>query len=153
MNDSSQPNSSNSPTDEGAVPTKRGTVVKVAVFAGILAVTLVPVRMTPEVSSVVVSVTTNWESASAEEIESDIVEEQEKVLGEVSGLISITSTSSAGQGAIRLEFETGTDIERATAAVLQKLDEVPGYPDGVVQPRVEPVDIESIDYIAWIGLA
>lgn len=36
MNDTSQPNSSNSPTDEGAVPTKRGTVVKVAVFAGIL---------------------------------------------------------------------------------------------------------------------
>lgn len=124
-----------------------------AVFAGILAVTLVPVRMTPEISSVVVSVTTNWESASAEEIESDIVEEQEKVLGEVSGLISITSTSAAGQGSIRLEFETGTDIERATADVLQKLDEVPGYPDGVVQPRVEPVDIESVDYIAWIGLA
>ena len=44
-----------------------------AVFAGILAVTIVPIRMTPEVSSVVVSVTTNWESASAEEVESDII--------------------------------------------------------------------------------
>lgn len=30
-----------------------------AVFAGILAVTIVPIRMTPEVSSVVVSVVTN----------------------------------------------------------------------------------------------
>jgi len=124
-----------------------------SVFAGILAVTLVPIRMTPEVSSVVVSVTTNWESASAEEVESDIVEEQERVLGETSGLISMTSTSAAGQGSIRLEFETGTDIKRATADILQKLDEVPGYPDGVVQPRVEPVDIDSVDYIAWIGLS
>lgn len=124
-----------------------------AVFAGILAVTIVPIRMTPEVSSVVVSVVTGWESASADEIESDVIEEQEKVLGEVTGLISLTSTSANGQGSIRLEFETGTDIKAATADVLQKLDEVPGYPDGVLQPRVEPVDIESVDYIAWIGLA
>lgn len=124
-----------------------------AVFAGILAVTIVPIRMTPEVSSVVVSVVTNWESASADEIESDVIEEQEKVLGEVTGLISLTSTSANGQGSIRMEFETGTDIEAATADVLQKLDEVPGYPDGVLQPKVEPVDIESVDYIAWIGLA
>ena len=70
-----------------------------AVFTGILAITRVPVRMTPEVSSVVIAVTTNWENASAEEIESDIVEEQEKVLGEITGLQSIISTSAAGQGA------------------------------------------------------
>ncbi len=134
-------------------PITVAVAVILATFAGILAIALVPVRMTPEVSSVVVSVVTNWESASAEEIESDIVEEQEKVLGEATGLIAITSTSAAGQGSIRLEFETGTDIEKATAEVLQKLDEVPGYPDGVLQPVVEPVDIESVDYIAWIGLS
>ncbi|MGJ8723294.1 MAG: efflux RND transporter permease subunit [Roseibacillus sp.] len=127
--------------------------VLLATFAGILAIALVPIRMTPEVSSVVVSVVTNWESASAEEIESDIIEEQEKVLGETTGLVSMTSTSAAGQGSIRLEFETGTDIAVANAEVLQKLDEVPGYPAGVLQPVVEPVDIESVDYIAWIGLS
>ena len=124
-----------------------------AVFAGILAVTLVPVRMTPEISSVVISITTHWESASSEEIESDVIEEQEKVLGEITGLVSLTSTSATGQGSIRMEFETGTDIVSAEASVLQKLDEVPGYPDGVLQPRVEPVDTESVDYIAWIGFA
>ncbi len=123
-----------------------------SVFAGILAISLVPVRMTPEVSSVVIAVTTNWENASAEEIESDIVEEQERVLGEVTGLASMTSTSAAGQGTIRLEFETGTDIAEAKAEVLQKLDEVPGYPTGVLQPVVEDVDPDSVDYIAWIGL-
>ena len=123
-----------------------------AVFTGILAITRVPVRMTPEVSSIVIAVTTNWENASTEEIESDIVEEQEKVLGEITGLATMTSTSSAGQGTIRLEFETGTDIAKAQDEVLQKLDEVPGYPDGVLQPVVEDVDPESVDYISWIGL-
>lgn len=123
-----------------------------AVFTGILAITRVPVRMTPEVSSVVIAVTTNWENASSEEIESDIIEEQEKVLGEVTGLKSMISTSAAGQGTIRLEFETGTDIGEAEDEVLQKLDQVPGYPDGVLRPVVEDYDPESADYIAWIGL-
>ncbi len=134
-------------------PITVAVAVLLSVFAGLLAVTRVPIRMTPEVESVVVSVITNWESASAEEIESDIVEEQEKVLGEVTGLKDLTSTSAAGQGTIRLEFETGTDIDGALAEVLQKLDEVPGYPEGVLQPVVEPVDPESVDYISWIGLA
>jgi len=123
-----------------------------SVFAGILAITQVPVRMTPEVSSIVIAVTTNWENASAEEIESDIIEEQERVLGEVTGLASMTSTSAAGQGTVRMEFETGTDINAAQAEVLQKLDEVPGYPPGVLQPVVEDIDPESVDYIAWIGM-
>lgn len=136
-----------------AQPITVAVATLLAVFSGILAVSVVPIRMTPEVTSVVVSVNTNWESASAEEVESDIIEEQEKVLGEVTGLISLTSTSANGQGSIRMEFETGTDIEEATASVLQKLDEVPGYPDGVLQPKVEPVDIESVDYIAWVGLS
>ncbi|MGB6219585.1 efflux RND transporter permease subunit [Haloferula sp.] len=123
-----------------------------AVFTGILAITQVPVRMTPEVSSIVIAVTTNWENASSEEIESDIIEEQEKVLGEITGLRSMVSTSAAGQGTIRLEFETGIDIADAQDEVLQKLDEVPGYPNGVLQPVVEDIDPESADYISWIGL-
>lgn len=123
-----------------------------AVFTGILAITRVPVRMTPEVSSVVVAVVTNWENASSDEIESDIVEEQEKVLGEITGLKSMISTSAAGQGTIRLEFETGTDIDEAQDQVLQKLDEVPGYPDGVLRPVVQDIDPESADYISWIGI-
>ena len=127
--------------------------VLLSVFAGVLALTKVPIRMTPEVDSVVIAVLTFWENASAEDVESDVVEEQEKVLGDVGGLKALTSTSAASQGTIRLEFETGTDINLALANTLQKLDEVPGYPDGVLQPVVEAVDPESVDYIAWVGLS
>ncbi|MEM7010682.1 MAG: efflux RND transporter permease subunit, partial [Verrucomicrobiota bacterium] len=81
--------------------------VGLAVLAGILAFTAVPVQMKPDIDSVVISVVTQWESASAEEIESDIIEEQEKVLGDVTGLVSLTSNSQAGRGSIRLEFRTG----------------------------------------------
>lgn len=134
-------------------PVTVAVAVLLSVFAGTLAITRVPIRMTPEVQSVIISAVTFWESASAADIESDIVEEQEKVLGQVTGLKTMTSSSIAGQGSVRMEFETGTDIDDALAAVLQKLDEVPGYPNGVLQPVVEPVDPDSVDYIAWVGLS
>ena len=127
--------------------------VILSVLAGILAFTKVPVQMTPTVDSVVVSVRTFWENASPEEIESDVVIEQEKVLSDVTGLISLTSISQNSAAQLRLEFETGTDINKAQAEVVQKLNEVPAYPMGVSQPTVEGVDPMSVDYIAWVGLA
>ncbi|MEM1027649.1 MAG: efflux RND transporter permease subunit [Planctomycetota bacterium] len=127
--------------------------VILAVMAGVIAMTSVPVQMSPVVDSAVVSVTTNWENASAAEIESDIIEQQERYLGEVSNLVSMTSVSQSGRGQVRLEFRTGTDINEALAEVDQKLSEVPRYPDGVDEPGVEGIDPDSVDYIAWIGLS
>jgi hydrophobic/amphiphilic exporter-1 (mainly G- bacteria), HAE1 family len=127
--------------------------VILALLAGVMAFRLVPVQMTPEVDSIVTSVTTTWENASAAEIESDVIEPQEEKLSDLSGLLTMTSISQPGSGQIRLEFRTGTDIKRALAEVDQKLSEVPVYPDGVDEPEVEDVDPESRDYIAWIGLS
>lgn len=126
--------------------------VILAVLAGLLSASRMPIQMTPTVDSVVISVNTTWENASAAEIESDVIEEREERLSNLTGLVSMTSVSQAGSGNVRLEFRTGTDINEALAEVDQKLSEVPGYPEGVDQPVVEDIDPESIDYIAWIGL-
>ena len=128
-------------------------IVILAVMAGLLAFNQVPIQMTPSVDSAVISVQTFWENASPKEIEFDVIAEQEQVLGDVTGLVSMTSISRAGQGQLRLEFENGTDINQAMQQVLQKLNEVDVYPIGVSQPVVEPVDPDSIDHIAWVGLA
>ncbi|MEZ6020158.1 MAG: efflux RND transporter permease subunit [Planctomycetota bacterium] len=127
--------------------------VVLALMAGLMAFLRVPVQMTPEVQSVVVNVETYWENASPEEIETDVIDAQEKVLGNLSGLVSMTSTSRAGAGSLRLEFATGTDIDLAQSAVAQRLEEVPGYPEGVLKPVVEGLDPESRDYMAWVAFA
>lgn len=127
--------------------------VLLSVLAGLVALREVPIQMTPSVDSVVVAITTYWENASASEIESDVIEEQEQRLGDLSGLVSMTSISRAGAGSIRLEFMTGIDIDAAMAEVDQKLSEVPGYPVGVDEPQIEDVDPDSVDYIAWVALS
>ncbi|EAQ79157.1 efflux RND transporter permease subunit [Blastopirellula marina] len=127
--------------------------VILSVLAGVIAFSRVPIQMTPEVQSVVISVSTYWENASAQEIESDVIQEQEQRLGDLAGLVAMTSMSQPGSGQIRLEFQTGTNIDEAMSEVDQKLSEVPGYPIGVDQPQIEDFDPESVDYISWIGLA
>ncbi len=126
--------------------------VIISLLAGLIALQSVPIAMTPEVQDPVISVTTTWENASPQEIETEVIDEQEERLQGVSGLRSMTSTSRSGLGQIRLEFLTGTDLRNAMIEVQDKLREVESYPENVDQPIVEDVDPESRDYVAWVVL-
>lgn len=134
-------------------PITVAVAVILALLAGMVAFRNIPIRMAPEIESVVISVATAWENASAQEVESDVIEQQEKYLGEVPNLVSMASISRNGRGLVRLQFKTGTDIREALADVDRKLSEVPGYPLGVDQPTIEAIDPESVDYIGWVGLS
>jgi HAE1 family hydrophobic/amphiphilic exporter-1 len=123
--------------------------VILALVAGFVALDRVAIQMTPDVDETVVSVTTLWENASPQEIESEVVDPQEEKLQGVTGLVSLASTSQRGQAQLRLQFRTGTQKEDALREVSNKLREVPVYPDGVDEPVVEASDPESRDYIAW----
>ncbi|MEM9382607.1 MAG: efflux RND transporter permease subunit, partial [Planctomycetota bacterium] len=127
--------------------------ILLALLAGLIAVLRVPIQMTPEVESVVISISTYWEGASSQEIETDVIEPQEERLGSLTGLVQMTSESAPNSGTIRLEFATGTPIADARTEVDLRLAEVPGYPEGVLKPIVVDVDPESVDYISWVALS
>ncbi|MDR4504031.1 MAG: efflux RND transporter permease subunit [Candidatus Scalindua sp.] len=119
------------------------------IIAGIIAITRVPVQMTPEVEDTVIAVTTRWENASPQEVESEIIDDQEEKLQGLSNLRSMSSLSQRGQGQIRLEFATGVNKDAALREVSDKLREVPDYPEDVLEPVIDDTDPESNDYIAW----
>src|SRR5262245_10916816 len=83
------------------------------VMAGFIAITRIPVQLTPNVEDTIIAVTTMWEGASPAEIEQEIVDEQEQKLQGIANLRAMTSQSLQGQGKIRLEFNTGTDKDAA----------------------------------------
>ena len=77
-------------------------------LSGLLALQRIPIQLTPNVESTIVTVSTLWEGASPQEVEQNIVDKQEERLLGLSGLKQITSNSSQGQGRIRLEFAGST---------------------------------------------
>lgn len=122
------------------------------VLAGLVAVATVPVQLTPNVDTTVITVATFWEGASPAEIEREILIEQENYLKGVSNLRKITSEAQQSSGTVTLEFIVGADKDDALRQVSDKLREVPSYPDGVDNPVVTAGDQQSRDYIAWILL-
>ncbi len=110
--------------------------VLIAILGGMMALFQVPIQLTPEVEKPFITVTTTWFGASPEEIEKEIVDEQEKYLKSVEGLLKMNSESQDGLGTISLEFPVGTDLTSALVRVSNKLKQVPSYPDNVDQPVV-----------------
>ncbi len=140
---------------EGAIqqPITVTVFVILALLAGFVALNRVPIQLTPEIEDTVVAVTTTWENASPQEVETEIIDEQEERLQGVSNLRLMTSISQRGQGEIRLEFQTGTNKDIALREVSEKLREVPAYPLNVDEPVISDTDPESRDFIAWLLVA
>ncbi|RPJ74499.1 MAG: efflux RND transporter permease subunit, partial [Desulfobacteraceae bacterium] len=118
---------------------KRVTVLVGVTFIllfGWLGLTRMPYQLSPTVVEPEISVTTNWPGATPHEVERDIIEEQEKVLKGIPGLIEMESTSSNSQGTVTLKFAIGTDQNSALLRVSNKLDEVPSYPENVDKPII-----------------
>ena len=119
------------------------------VLAGVVSLGRIPIQLTPNVESTVVTVSTFWEGASPEEIEQNVIDKQEEKLLGLTGLHEITSSSQSSMGNIRLEFITGTRTEDALREVSDKLREVPDYPEGVDEPVIQASDRETRDFIAF----
>ncbi len=124
--------------------------VILTIIAGVLAVSRIPVQLTPNVEDTIVSVRTFWEGASPWEIEQEVIDPQEEKLQGIAGLKHMTSSSTQSSGSIRLEFQVGIPKEEALRRVSDKLREVPEYPEHVDEPVVEASDPQNKDYIAWI---
>ena len=110
--------------------------VLIAVMGGLIALTRIPVQLTPEVDRLIITVSTSWPGASPEEVEKEIVEQQEEFLKSVEGVLEMTSQASASFSVVTLEFPVGTDLTGAVVRVTNRLNEVPSYPDNANRPVV-----------------
>lgn len=131
-------------------PVKVSVGVILVVLFGILALTQIPIQLTPNVDEPVITIETNWTGRSPEEVEREIIEEQEDYLKSLNGLKKMTAEASTGSASITLEFFIGTDTKDARVRVSDKLREVPSYPEGVDEPIITDADADASKAIAWV---
>ena len=118
------------------------------ILFGFISLFRIPVQLTPDVEKPTITVSTYWEGASPQEIETEIVRDQEDELKTLDSLVEMTSESEDSQGTIVLEFEIGTDIDAASVDVSNKLDQVEDYPDDADQPVISTTDTGA-SAMAW----
>ena len=122
--------------------------VLILILGGFVALTGVPIQLTPDVQQPIITVSTSWPGASPEEVEKEIIDKQEKYLKSVEGLVEMNSSAQDGSGSVTLEFAMGSDITAAVVRVTNKLDEVPSYPETADQPVVTS-SAQNENVIAW----
>ncbi|HEX6203108.1 MAG TPA: efflux RND transporter permease subunit, partial [Thermoanaerobaculia bacterium] len=104
---------------------RRVTVSMLAVAVvlfGVVSFGRLPVSLLPDLSYPSLTVETRYEGAAPAEVESLVTRPVEEVVGVVTGVRRLTSTSQPGLSQVVLELGWGRDMDFAALDVRQKLD-------------------------------
>ena len=129
-------------------PTAVVSIVLMVVMFGFVALKTIPIQLAPDVNRPVITISTDWPGAAPAEVEREITIRQEEVLKGIKGLADITSRSQQGRARITLEFDIGTNMDRALLSVSNRLDRVTSYPDEAQEPSLRTAGSED-NAIAW----
>jgi len=128
----------------------------VAVIVALLLATLfgsislyrLPIQLTPEIQDPEITITTNWRAAAPNEVEAEIIEPQEDVLRGLPGMTKLLAKAQEGRGEITITFSVEMDLRRALLEVINRLNQVPSYPDDVDEPTISTIG-GNARAIAW----
>jgi len=121
-----------------------------ALLMGVFAVLVTPREEEPQIDVTFANVFIAFPGASAQQVESLVASPMEKVLGEISGVEHIYSTSSPGLATLSVQFKVGehrTDaIVRLYNAIYSNRDWRPANA-GILQPLVKPKGIDDVPIV------
>ena len=116
--------------------------VMICLLLGAISFVEIPVDLMPEIDSPTLSITTDYEGVAPEEIETLISRPMEQIVSSAPGVERVSSTSSEGRSAVRVEFAYGMDIEVAADEVRSRLDRGRrALPDDVDPPTIFKFDV------------
>ncbi|MCH7904712.1 MAG: efflux RND transporter permease subunit [Armatimonadetes bacterium] len=119
-------------------------VMVLIVMIGIMGYRSMRLEENPDVSFGMITVSTSYPGAGAEEVNNLLSREIEESISGVADLVEVTSTSQEGVSVVVLQFEVGTDMDVALNDVRSKVDTILGeLPDAALKPVIEKIDTTS----------
>src|SRR5690349_14990739 len=103
-------------------PIAVGVAVLMACLFGVLSLQQLPLQLFPDIERPQIFINTGWRAASPEEVESELLEPQERVLQGMPGVEQIEGNAGPGGSFVNLTFSIGTDMRAALVDVLGRLN-------------------------------
>jgi multidrug efflux pump subunit AcrB len=115
-----------------------GVLVAILMVAllGIFALVKLPIQLFPNVEEPVISIFTSWRAAAPTEIESEIIEPQERALAGLRGMRSLNAFANAGSAFLNLQFAVGTDMQATMLEVISRMNQLPPLPRDAQAPQI-----------------
>lgn len=118
---------------------------------GIYSTAQLPVDLLPDMELPMVAVSCTYPNAGPEEVERSVTRTLESVLSSVTGLKTMTSTSSTGSSMILLELNYGTNLDEATNEIRDQLDLVKNFmPDEAGSPLIIKMDPSMLPIMNFV---
>jgi len=118
------------------------------VLFGVITAKMLGVRDYPAVDPPFINVSTSYTGADADVIENKITEPLEQSINGISGIKTLTSTSSEGRSRINIEFNLGVDLEAAANDVRDKVSRASrSLPEDADNPVVVKSDADATEIL------
>jgi HAE1 family hydrophobic/amphiphilic exporter-1 len=128
-------------------------VIMALVVLGAVSYPEIGVDLFPKIDMPVVTVETHLRGASPEVIDVDITDKIEGAVNTINGVKSITSSSTASDSRVTVEFVLERDIDQAVQDVREKVALIRGrLPQDIDEPRISKVDPDS-QAVMWLNLS
>jgi multidrug efflux pump subunit AcrB len=123
------------------------------IFFGIISFLSIGKSQLPDVDFPIISVTTRWEGASPEVMETDVVDVIEDAVTSVKGVKKINSTSRLGQSSIIIEFDLKTDVDVALQEVQSTISQAQfNLPKDLDPPIIAKFNPEDQPFM-WLSVS
>ncbi len=104
---------------------------------GLFALGRMTTQFFPDFGIDVVTVSVQWPGASAEDLDDNVVQAIEPEVRFLDGVDTVTSSSFEGRAAVAVEFEAGTDMQKALSDVENAVAQVTTLPENSERPVIK----------------
>ncbi|MBB71091.1 MAG: acriflavin resistance protein [Legionellales bacterium] len=133
-------------------PVAANLLMLIMLFSGAWALTQLNTQFLPQFNVNYITVRVVWDGASAEDVETSIVDPLEQELRNVDFLKEMTSNSTQGSGSITLEYDQGTNMTTALEQVRERVSLVRNLPQGSEEPVItKEENFENIAKLVLTG--
>ena len=119
-------------------------VALIVIIVGLVSFRRLPIDLMPDITYPTLSISTEYENASPEEVEELITRIIEEAMSAVPGVEEVTSVSAEGRSNVRVAFAWGTDLDAASNDIRDRLDRIiTRLPEDSERPRLRKFDLAS----------
>lgn len=116
----------------------------IVIILGGVSLSRLSIDLMPDITLPTLSITTEYENASPEEVEELITRPVEEAMSAVPGAEEVTSVSAEGRSSVRVTFTWGTNLDEAANDVRDRLDRVtPLLPEDAERSRLRKFDLAA----------
>ena len=113
-------------------------------LAGLVAFSRMTVNNNPDIDFPAVYVTINQPGAAPSEMQTQVTQKVEAAIRGVNGVDEIDSTVREGDSGTFVQFQIGTNTDRAVNDVRDAVSQIRGdLPEGILEPQVSRIDISD----------